>query len=385
MTDSDDLETRLRSLSIDRKADGQPQVRRRLRVWPYIALIPLVASAITLMVSSDLRRDMQLHLAALLPASETRSTAPVRADDEARQTRSAAASTDQDTQRPGPNGNPAAPTASSQPKIIGSGHVVASRSVVLKSRIGGRVEQIKVRVGDHVKAGTPLLSLSRKAAEIDLALARERKRLVRARLDGARADHAVAQAAADRLEELVARGAGRRADGEDAALRLVRLVHAIEIEQSQLAAAGLEEQRAEMHLSQHVLRAPFDAVVVNMPAATGMLISSGESGGSDGAGLMTLMDVSRLFVDVEVAERNIASISHGQQAEIRLDAFPDRPLDAEVISIEPRASRERATITVRLALGRTNIPEIRPNMSAKATFVAPSDRTRARLSLTARN
>ncbi len=385
MTDSADLETRLRSLSIERKADGQSGVRRRRRIWPVIALTPIVVSAVVLIVSSELRGDMQMRLATLFSASESRNPAPGQAGDEARQTRSGAASHDQETERPRSDEDTAAPIAPLQPTIIGSGHVVASRSVVLKSRIGGRVEQINVQVGDHVEAGAPVLSLSREAAEIDLALAREQKRLVRARLDGARADHAVAKAAADRLEELVARGVGRRAEGEDAALRMVRLVHAIEIEQSQLAAARLEERRAEMHLAQHVLRAPFDAVVVDMPAAPGMLIASGETGGADSAGLMTLMDVSRLFVDVEVAERNIAWIHRRQHAEIRLDAFPDTLLHAEVISIEPRASRERATVTVRLALERAVTPEILPNMSAKATFIAPSDRTRARLSLNARN
>ena len=93
------------------------------------------------------------------------------------------------------------------------------------------------------------------------------------------------------------------------------------------------------------------------------------------------MDVSHLYVDVDVAERNIAEIQIDQMADVRLDAFPDRSFSAQVTVIDPRASREKATIRVRLRLDAEDLIGVRPNMSAKTTFINLTDRALAQLRL----
>ncbi|GAB5434374.1 MAG: hypothetical protein EpisKO_37440 [Epibacterium sp.] len=100
---------------------------------------------------------------------------------------------------------------------------------------------------------------------------------------------------------------------------------------------------------------------------------------------MELMDISHLYVDVDVAERNIAAIGLDQSAEVRLDAFPERSFAAQVTMIDPRASREKATIRVRLRLEADDLIGVRPNMSAKATFINRTDRALAQLRLNGSN
>lgn len=271
------------------------------------------------------------------------------------------------------------------PRVIGSGFVVAPTSVVLMSDIGGQVARVDVEVGTRLKTGDPVLHLDQSDAKLAVGLAHESYRLAKAQLRSARADFAAAEGPLQRLETLEARGVGKRAELEDARLDLAVRANAIAIAQSQVETARLTLERAERDLDKHILRAPFDAVVVALPAAPGMMVASGTSGGADEAGLMELMDISHLYVDVDVAERNIAAIGLDQSAEVRLDAFPERSFAAQVTMIDPRASREKATIRVRLRLEADDLIGVRPNMSAKATFINRTDRALAQLRLNGSN
>ncbi|MDF9302121.1 efflux RND transporter periplasmic adaptor subunit [Tritonibacter mobilis] len=271
------------------------------------------------------------------------------------------------------------------PRVIGSGFVVAPTSVVLMSDIGGQVARVDVEVGTRLKTGDPVLHLDQSDAKLAVGLAHESYRLAKAQLRSARADFAAAEGPLQRLETLEARGVGKRAELEDARLDLAVRANAIAIAQSQVETARLTLERAERDLDKHILRAPFDAVVVALPAAPGMMVASGTSGGADEAGLMELMDISHLYVDVDVAERNIAAIGLDQGAEVRLDAFPERSFAAQVTMIDPRASREKATIRVRLRLEADDLIGVRPNMSAKATFINRTDRALAQLRLNGSN
>ncbi|MCG7622236.1 efflux RND transporter periplasmic adaptor subunit [Epibacterium sp. Ofav1-8] len=400
MSNPDDLETRLRSLSIDR-ADAAPRTasgsgserrgRRSAPFWVYGLGLVLLAGGSALYLSPALQ-DRAITLAAPLlePAKKLLDQAdPDQADPATPATgaeppaaeRHARASADDDTA----SASAAPPKPAPGPRIVGSGFVVAPTSVILMSEIGGRVDSVDVTIGSRLDAGTPVLRLEDGNARLALDLAREDMRLAQARLDSARADHAAAAAPLRRLETLEARGIGKRAELEDAQLQLASLGHDISIARSQLETARLTLQRAQSDLEKHVLRAPFDAVVVDLPAAPGMTVSSGINGGADEAGLMELMDVSQLYVDVDVSERNIATIRRDQIAEVRLDAFPDRILAAQVSAIDPRASREKATIRVRLKLDTTDLDGVRPNMSAKATFTNLTDRALAQLRINGSN
>ena len=404
MSVSEDLETRLRSLSIDRgsvkaPAHGQPALSTvpkqpkatpPRRIWRRVGgLLLLGVAGVVALTFAFPDRAPSFAAPAITKATRLWDTASgvfasqERPADGSQVTTQPAAPAETTVLAETTPATPevAKPIAATGPRVIGSGFVVAPTSVVLMSDIGGQVELVDVEVGARLKAGDPVLRLEQSDAELAVGLAHEAFRLAQARLRSARADHAAAAAPLQRLETLEARGVGRRAELEDARLNLAVLTNSIAIAQSQVETARLTLQRAERDLEKHTLRAPFDAVVVDLPAAPGMMVSSGTNGGADEAGLMELMDVSHLYVDVDVAERNIAEIQIDQLADVRLDAFPDRSFSAQVSVIDPRASREKATIRVRLRLDDEDLIGVRPNMSAKATFINLTDRALAQLRL----
>lgn len=255
--------------------------------------------------------------------------------------------------------------------VIGSGHVIARHELALGSRITGQVARVFVEAGQPVRAGTPLVELDRTDAELALQVALAEIALAEAAVSTSRAEVEAARAPLRRLDRLVPRGAASEAELEYAQLELARLEQEVLRSQRQHDIALLQAARARRALSLHTIVAPFDAVVADQRTVPGqVIVETGQSGPEDTV-LMTLLDTSALYVDVDVAERNAARIAQGMAAELRLDAWPDRTFPAQVVSIEPRASREKGTVTARLEFAPGDTEGVLVNMAAKVTF-APS-------------
>ena len=96
------------------------------------------------------------------------------------------------------------------------------------------------------------------------------------------------------------------------------------------AAAQLEQARAGLNLARHaldvsIMKAPFAGVIASKNAEVGDVINPMMGGFGGGAGgVLTLMDYSRVKIDVAVSSEDIALIRKGQDALLRVGAFPGR-------------------------------------------------------------
>ncbi|WP_146203610.1 efflux RND transporter periplasmic adaptor subunit [Azospirillum sp. TSH100] len=277
----------------------------------------------------------------------------------------------------------AAPVAASVPLpapppssgLVGSGYVVAPRSVAIKPQAGGRVATLDVELGQRVQAGQILGRLDMAQALLNRRIAQSNVDMAVARVASAEAELSQSLDPLRRLEALAPRGIASEASVADARLKAARLRHEVNVQNRALETSRLYLEQAELDLEHLVIRAPFTGTVVNIATVPGQVVSSGESGGSDPSVLMTLVDTDTLFVDVDIAETNIAGIAPGQPARVVLDAYPKQERAASVLLIEPSASRQKGTVTVRLSLPNTGGGML-ANMAAKVVFdrMSGSDR-----------
>lgn len=102
---------------------------------------------------------------------------------------------------------------------------------------------------------------------------------------------------------------------------------AASIDQAQVAldVAKINRERAE-------LRAPFDGLVsiVN--------IDPGDPSTVQGRPAMQVVDVSKLRVDVQISDADIAKVKNGQKADVRVDAIPEKVFTGTVTYIAPTAT-----------------------------------------------
>lgn len=144
------------------------------------------------------------------------------------------------------------------------------------------------------------------------------------------------------------------------------------------SAASVESAKAQLSnaqttLDQTVVRAPSDGVVLAKSAEQGTIITSGMSLNAAGTSIVTLGDVSRMYVDVAVDETDIASIYVGGNVDIVFDAFPDRDFQGKVTKINPQGVVEQNVTTIHVRVEVDNSAEgfsqLKPEMNATCDFV----------------
>ena len=112
--------------------------------------------------------------------------------------------------------------------------------------------------------------------------------------------------------------------------------------------------------------APRDGVVVERNISDGMRAKSGDT-------LFRIVDHTRVWVLVDVTERDLAAVAEGQQATVRARTFPDRTFTGTVTRIYPHLAMGTRTARLRIELPNPN-GDLRPGMYADVEIATGTDK-----------
>lgn len=251
-----------------------------------------------------------------------------------------------------------------------SGYVVARRQATVSAKITGKLDQLYIEDGQHVRAGEILAKLDDTNAMAALLQAG-------AAVTQAEAVVAQARTAAEDLTPTYERNRKQAAAGLISPEALESSKAAFDAQSSALRVAegNLAIQRAAKEVAQRnendtVVRAPYTGVITTKNAQPGEIISPLSAGGGfTRTGIGTLVDMDSLEVEVDVNENFISRVHADAPAILKLNAYPDWQIPAYVIAVVPTADRSKATVKVRVGF-RTRDPRILPEMGARVSFLA---------------
>ena len=238
---------------------------------------------------------------------------------------------------------PASATAETSSRVA-TGTVIANRTVMLSTRIVGRIIRVHAEAGDTVSEGQVIV-------EIDDAELQAQLRSAQAARERADAELAHRKRVKDRLAQL----ATKNATSEEA---IDEADYALRVAAANLKAADAEIDAIRASLAETRIKVPFDSVVIRKIAEKGLVTQPGEP-------LYQVQDQSRLKFRARVKERDLARIKPGDGADIAITALDDKPFNATVTSVIPSGD-ERHTFIVELELPDT--PGLYPGMFGKAVF-----------------
>ncbi|HCF29682.1 MAG TPA: hypothetical protein DEV81_21325, partial [Cyanobacteria bacterium UBA11049] len=161
--------------------------------------------------------------------------------------------------------------------------------------------------------------------------------------DDAQADAALARVVAARQQVQSAQGTLTQAE---ATLRNtpIRAAAALQIEK-QIAQARTDVSVSEQEVddakaTQAEIQANLNYLVINSPMSGNVITRDAEPGEviAAGAPLLTLVNLNNLYLRGFIPEGQIGMVRVGQPGLVYLDTFPDRPLQATVTRVDPKAS-----------------------------------------------
>ena len=250
-----------------------------------------------------------------------------------------------------------------------SGYVTARRQATVSSKVTGKVSEIYVEEGMHVKNGQVLARLDDAYASKSLRLAQAQSAQAASELQETRVRIAQAQLDYDRARQLNSSQIASKADLDRARADLDAARARLAAQSDALSVAQRNVSISRQGVDDTEIRAPFDGVVVSKDAQPGEMISPVSAGGGfTRTGICTIVDMDSLEIEVDVAEAYINRVRPGQPVEAVLDAYPDWKIPAHVITPVPTAERQKATVKVRIAFDAKDA-RILPEMGVKVAFI----------------
>lgn len=219
--------------------------------------------------------------------------------------------------------------------------------------LSGRIVSINKRLGDTVKAGDVLLTIDSAdlaAAQSDVGKAQAALALTRRNLERQRGLGEADIAARRDVEQA-------QSDYDQAASEMTRANARL----SQLGAKGGNVTAAA---NGHLLsvRSPIAGRVVDLAAGVGGYWNDTT------AAVMTVADLSSVFVTANAQEKDLGKIEVGQNVSVVLDAYPE-PLKAKVRFVGEMLDPDTRTVKVRMLLDNRD-GRLKPGMFAQAQFRA---------------
>ncbi|MEW6681871.1 MAG: efflux RND transporter periplasmic adaptor subunit [Nitrospirota bacterium] len=227
-----------------------------------------------------------------------------------------------------------------------------NRFAQVSAPIAGRVQSFRATIGDRVKQGEPLAFI-------------ESPDIGRAQSDYLRAmaDRDVAERAFERAKVLfekkgVSRGEVQRLEGD-----ALRARAAVQEAKHHLSILGFSDEAVaklgETGTAQTTmpLVSPLSGVVVRHEAFTGAGVEPTQM-------LYLVADLSEVWVEADVYERDIARVKPGQDADIRVQAYPDRVFSGRVETLGRALDEKTRTLMVRVVVPNRD-EALKPGMLAQ--------------------
>lgn len=248
--------------------------------------------------------------------------------------------------------------------VTASGEIKPKTYVNIGANAFGKIVQLYVKEGDHVKKGQLLAQIenvqpesdvaaqkatlqasvtdqqaalaAEKTAEADLVRNQadlEQKKLDYERAKGLYKDALISKADYDAKKMLY--------DTDEASVDEAKAKLAQTRAQTQSATGHVGQAKAQLAhmadlLSKTTYVAPFDGTITNLPVRQGETVVVGIQN-APGSTLMTLADLSVITAEVMADESDIVNVKLGQPAEVTIDAIPDKTFKGVVTEIGDNA------------------------------------------------
>ena len=243
-------------------------------------------------------------------------------------------------------------------RVNASGKIQPEEAVQITSTITGWITEITVMEGDTVEPGQHLISIDEKQI-------RPRYNNALSQVKSSEANLRKVRSQMDRTKSLFSQNLISKQEIE-------QVEASFQIAQSQSEQANANLLSAEDELSKTRLTAPKYGIVTSITKEEGEMAV----GGMFNPGvLMTVADLSRMEVEVDVNENDVVNIDIGDTSEIEIDAYPDTLFYGIVSEIAHTAQSanmglQQQVTNFKVKVRMLSVPDkIRPGMSSTVNII----------------
>jgi membrane fusion protein, heavy metal efflux system len=234
-----------------------------------------------------------------------------------------------------------------------------ARTVKVLPPVTGRVIDLSVELGSRVERGQQLAVID--SSDLAQAYADDEK---------ARAMLTLTKQSLDRMMSLEKTNAVSIRERQQAQSDYAQAQAELARSQSRLRAIGVPTDQIAAQTDPNKLRllsvkAPVSGSVIDLQIAPGAYVNDPT------AAVMTIADLSTVWVTANVPEKDTALVTKGQSVEVQFTAYPGETFNGQVLFASDVLDADTRRTRVRIAFENPKL-RLKPNMFANAMFLAPT-------------
>lgn len=237
--------------------------------------------------------------------------------------------------------------------VAATGSIQAVNSVDISSKITAQIQEVKVKENDHVTAGQVLVVLEDTGLQAQVTQAKER-------LSNAAVKY-------ERNQKMKGIGAASSQQLDDAAMEY------------NIAQANYDQVMSS--LNETIIKSPMDGIVIGKPLSSGAMVAQGVNNPTV---IMTVADMSKMQIEVQVDQTDIGKLVLGQKANFTVDAYPDKTFTGVVSNISKKPVTQQNVIYYAVTVDINNSENLlNPGMVARVSIIASENKNVLTLPLSA--
>ena len=251
-----------------------------------------------------------------------------------------------------------------------TGLAKAQQEANLSFKVSGTLNNIRVKVGDRVKAGQTLatldptdyqVNLSQSLANVESSKAQTES--TQAQLESAKANYIIAESNYKRFEKLYETNSISLSDFEQARSSFKSAEASLKAAETQLQAAKASTsstqsaaKNAQNQVSYTVMQAPFSGVITEVRAEANELVGQGNP-------IININSEIDPDVEIGVPENFISELESNQKVKVKFNSIHEMTYEGVIHEVGYSSAGSTYPVTVRLTNGDDRI---RPGMPANA-------------------
>ncbi len=260
-----------------------------------------------------------------------------------------------------------------QLQATGTVQPIDSRIAHIRPLTRGRLQDVLVKLGDRVMANQALAQLD----NIEAGEIMTQYNTAQAELQRLKIQLAAQQRQVERNRRLAEIGAAPQKDYEFSLAEQQAQQESIRAQENAIAGLTARLRRfgitdpASTEAPMTAIRAPFAGVIIRVAAAPGDVVEAGSA-------LFSVADLSTVYVQAQVYEKDLGQVHTGQTASISIDSYPGERFTGQVASISDLIDPQTRTAAVRCQVAN---PGARLKLDMLASVQFPTAMKRSALSV----
>jgi membrane fusion protein, multidrug efflux system len=246
--------------------------------------------------------------------------------------------------------------------IMVVGNLIGEATVDVVPRTAGRLDQVFVRLGDHVSKGQPIAKLEDREIQEQVNQAAANLEVNQATVAQRDSDLKVAQTTLDRTQAAFDHGLTAKQNLEDAQARYNSAVAQVAVAKAQFAQTKARIDELKINLSNTEIVSPVDGFVGRRNLDPGAFAGTNTP-------IVSVVAISTVRLVANLIEKDFRRVQPGVEALVEVDAFPGEKFAGRVSRVAPVFDPATRTATMEIEVPNPGY-RLKPGMYARVQLTA---------------